>query len=209
MTGFQLLPVSFDGVVHSLGTFGEYPKVSGVSGLKPDAVSPMTALAPAGTIVVPELVVAVPKVIETFGVTVNVAVPTFPLSSTTVTVCGPDTPALVVLSPAGSLNKNTDVPCSVVLGDTGTPVWATLVEPTTLPTATSMISDDGPKPVMVAVTIVPTGPEFGDRVTVGVVSESVTPATLFQASVKLKSGPYVWLMPGRLTVALYVPRCAP
>jgi len=181
------LQVVVDGVVHSAGTFGEYPKVSTASGLKPVALMRTTAFTPAGTYVVPESVDAVPKVIATFGVTVNVAVATFPIASTTVMVCAPATPAFVVLSPAGILNRNTAEPCSVVSADVIES--AGLVEPTTFPTETPVIVVLGPKPVTVAVTTVPTGPVAGDRVTVGVVSESAAAPTLFQESVKLNAAP--------------------
>lgn len=144
-----------------------------------------------------ESTVLAPRVSITLGVTVNVAVPTFPRLSVTVTVCVPATPARVVVVPAGIANKNTLVPCSVTSAVGA--VVAELVEPTTLPTWTVEIVALGPKPVTVAVTTVPTGPELGDSVTVVAPSESVVVATLPHASVRVNAEPDV--IPGRLTVA--------
>jgi len=129
---------------------------------------------------------------------VNVAVPTFPKLSVTVTTCVPATPDLVVVVPAGIANKNTPVPCSVT--SAAGAVVAELVEPTTLPTWTVEIVAPGPKPVTVAVTTVPTGPEVGEIVTVVAPSASVEVAMLPHASVSVNAIPDV--IPGRLTVAM-------
>ncbi len=195
-----------DGVRHCDGMFGEYPIVSGVLALKPEAVMRATTDGVfTGTYEVVESIAAVPKVIVTFGVTVNVAVPTFPLLSVTLTVCAPATPARVVVEPAGIWNKNTDVPCSVVAGATGkTDAVAELVVPAILPTSTVLIIADGPKPDTVAVTHVPTGPELGDSVTVPGESPRVVVAWLFHWSVMVKIGPAAPTF-GRLTVAVTLP----
>jgi hypothetical protein len=195
-----------DGVRHCAGMFGEYVMVSGVLALKPEAVMRATTDEVFdGTYDVVESVAAVPKVIATCGVTVNVAVPTFPLLSVTLTVCAPATPARVVVEPAGIWNKNTDVPCSVVAGAAGvTDAVAELVVPAMLPTSTVLIAADGPKPDTVAVTHVPTGPELGDSVTVAVESPRVVVAWLFHWSVMVKIGPEAPMF-GRLTVAVTLP----
>jgi len=196
------------GVRHAAGMPGENPKVTAVFALKPVASRRITTFAVvAGTYVVVESVAAVPNVIVTFGVTVNVAVPTFPLSSVTVTACAPATPDRDVVVPAGIWNRNTAVPCSVTVTLAGD-IVAVLVSPTTLPTwmllPALVIVAVGPKPVTVAVTHVPTGPELGDNVTVGVVSERVVVATLLHWSVIVKTGPAA-VTAGRLTVAVTLP----
>lgn len=121
------------------------------------------------------------------------------------TACAP-TPAKVVLSPAGIVNTNTDVPCSVTGAAFGA-IVAALVEPATLPTATdaivfgTAIVPGEPKPVTIAVTTVPTGPEVGDNVTVVAPSESVVVALLLKASLRVNTGPST-VTAGKLTVAL-------
>lgn len=159
----------------------------------------------AGAKVVPELPDAVlPNASVAFDVMVNVAIPTLPRLSVTVTVCAPATPALVATAPAGIVNKNTDVPCSVTTETAGA-IAAALVEPTMLPTATEAMVDVGPKPVTVAVTTVPTGPVAGDSVTVGVVSVSVVVATLAHESLRVKVEAEPGVIAGRLTVPVYAP----
>jgi len=146
-----------------------------------------------------------PSASVTFGVTVNVAIPTLPRLSTTVTVRAPATPACELALPAGVWKRNAAVPCSVTVAG----VYVAALAEALLPTVTETIVAVGPKPERVAVTAVPTGPELGDRVTVGVVSVNVVVATLFHESVKLKIGPIAGLIAGRLTVAVYVPRYVP
>jgi hypothetical protein len=183
--------------------FGEAVSVISVLAFKPLACMNSFAVVLAGTKVVPELPDAVlPRASVTFGVTVNVATPVFPLLSVTVTACAPATPAKVVVVPAGIWNTNTDVPCSVTGAANGA-IVAALLEPTTLPTATELIVAVGPKPVTVAVTTVPTGPVAGDNVTVVVPSESVVVATLFHWSVNVNAEPA--MIPGRLTVPVDAP----
>jgi len=195
-----------DEPIHAAGRPGEITSDRSVLALKP--VTVMNACADAvlaGAKGVPELTVA-PSSTVAFGVTVNVAVPTLPRLSTTVTVCAPATPVCEVAFPAGAVNTKAAVPCSVTVALVNA---ARLLEVALLPTITELIVAVGPKPVTVAVTFVPTGPVAGDSVTVGVVRDSVEPPTLFQASVKLKAAPYVELYPGRLTVAVNVPKDAP
>jgi hypothetical protein len=187
------------GLSHAAGMFGEPESVISVLAFKPLACMNNFALVLAGTKVVPELPETVsPRASVTFGVTVNVATPVFPLLSVTVIACAPATPAKVVVVPAGIWNTNTDVPCSVTGAANGA-IVAALLEPTTLPTATELIVAVGPNPVTVAVTTVPTGPEVGDNVTVVVPSESVVVALLVHKSLRMNAEPAV--IPGRLTVA--------
>lgn len=197
------MPVAF---FHATGMFGEAWNVSSALALKPviDAnICPFALLA--GAKVVPELTELAPNSSVTCGVTVNVAVATLPRLSTTVTVCAPATPACELAVPAGVVKASTAVPCSVTVA----PEKAAALAEALLPTVTEAIVAVGPKPDKVAVTTVPTGPEFGVSVTVGVVSDSVVVPTLFQLSVMLNTAPSVVFMAGRLTVALTVPRYAP
>lgn len=198
--GVQLLV----GVIHSVGIPGEAVIVSALLALKPDTLMRKFATVLTGTYVVPESVVAVPVVIATFGVTVNVAVPTFPAASVTVTVCAP-TPDLLVVSPAGIVNKNTEVPSSVVAAvEAAEPTNEAVAKcPATFPTVTEAIDEDGPKLDTVAVTTVPTGPEFGDKVTAGVASVKVDVAVLLHESVNVNAEPRT--IAGKLTVPVYAP----
>lgn len=131
----------------------------------------------------------------------NVAVATFPRLSVTLTVCAPATPAFVTVVPAGMVNTNAPVPCSVIV--VGGATNSVDGEPATLPMSTAAIVAVEPKPARVAVTTVPTGPELGESVTVGVPSESVVVATLSHASVRVNAEPAV--IAGRLTVAVTAP----
>jgi hypothetical protein len=127
------------GVIHAVGMFGEAVIDISLLAFKPLADMNSFAVVLAGAKVVPELPDAVlPRASVTFGVTVNVAVPLFPRLSVTVTACAPATPAKVVVVPAGTVNTNTDVPCSVTGAAKGA-IVAAVVEPATLPTATVAI----------------------------------------------------------------------
>lgn len=188
---------------HATGMFGEVWNDSSALALKPvidTNICPFAVLA--GAKVVPDETLLAPRASVTCGVTVNVAVATLPRLSTTVTVCTPATPASVVVVPAGVVKTIAAVPCSVTVA----PVYVAGLVDALLPTVTEAIVAVGPKPDRVAVTTVPTGPEFGESVTVGVVSESVAVPTLFQLSVMLNTAPSAVFMAGRLTVALTVPR---
>lgn len=122
-----------DGLIHAVGMNGEAVIVSCELALKPLAVTNICANAVlAGAMVVVEVTLPAPRASITFGVTVNVAVAAFPRLSVTTTVCAPATPAWVVVVPAGIVNTNVDVPCSVTVavGET----VAVLVEATIFPT---------------------------------------------------------------------------
>jgi hypothetical protein len=201
--------VTLDGVIHSDGMPGEPEIVSSVLALKPDRMYFMFATVLCGTEVVVESTyvggtTTAPVVIVAFGVTVNVADPTFPSASATATFCAPAAPALSATAPAGIWNRNTDVPCSVVAGATGKTDAVALAVATPLPTLTVLIAVNGPKPDTVAVTHVPTGPELGDSDTVGAVVDSEVVALLPQESVRVNDGPAAVSAP-RLTVPVYVP----
>jgi hypothetical protein len=202
VTTFQVA----DGVFHAAGMPGEAVIVSSALALKPVIVANTCVEGVFdGAKVVVEFTPLAPRASVTSGVTVNVAVPTLPRLSTTVTVRAPATPACDMSLPAGVAKRNAAVPCSVTVAG----VYVAALAEALLPTVTETIVAVGPKPDRVAVTAVPTGPELGDKVTVGVVSDSVVVATLFHVSVKLKIGPIVELIASRLTVAVYVPRYVP
>jgi len=100
----------------------------------------------------------------------------------------------VVVVPAGTVNRNAEVPCSVTEGVPGVVVAEVVVA--RLPIATLLMLAVGPKPVTVAVTTVPIGPEVGESVTTGVLSAYVVVAVLPQRSVRVNADPEV--IAGRL-----------
>jgi len=107
-----------------------------------------------------------------------------------------------VVVPAGIVNTNTEVPCSVTTGAAGFKL-ATLAGLAVLPMVTVLMLWAGANPVTVAVTTVPNGPEVGESVTVGVVRVKAAVATLPQASVKVNDDPEV--IAGRLTTPEIAP----
>lgn len=153
----------------------------------------------AGAYVAVELTLLAPRASVTFGVTVKVAVALLPLLSVTVTICDPTTPACELAFPSGVENRITADPPSVTVAGVNVAALAEAL----LPTVTDVIVAVGPKPVSVAVTTVPTGPEAGDNVSVAAPRESVVHAMLPHASTSLNAVPDVTA--GRLTVAVVVP----
>jgi hypothetical protein len=101
-----------------------------------------------------------------------------------------------------AMNWKTVVPCSVTCGLAGTNALPLI---TVAPILTPVVAKDapGPNPAHDAVITVPTGPEVGDSVTVGVLGANVTVPMLPKLSVNEKAEPDV--IPGRLTVPVYEP----
>jgi len=187
-------------VSHSAGTPGEPVIVIGLLALKPVAAMYMFATVLVGAYGVVELPTAMlPRLTVADAVTVNEAVAVFPSLSVTVTNCVPGTELTV---PDGTWYRNTDVPCSVTAGVPGIRV-VTLVVVGAVPKVTPLKVAVGPNPAAVTVTYVPTGPEVGESVTVGVVRAKVVVPVLLQLSVKVNDDPEV--MAGRLTVPAYAP----
>jgi hypothetical protein len=186
-------------LVHAIGMFAAAVIDTTALAFKPVAEMNSFAGVPAGAKVVPEFTLPAPRVSVTFGVTVNVAVATLPKLSVTVTVCAPATPACEVAFPAGVVNMNAAVPCSVTFAG----VYVAALALALLPTLTEVIVAVGPKPDTVAVTTVPTGPELGDSVRVAGESESDVVATLPQLSVRVNDE--LAVTAPRLTVPVYVP----
>lgn len=145
--------------------------------MNPDTEShAATPVAPAGAYGTPELTVADPRVTVACAVIVNAADATSPRLSLTVISWLPAA-KLAVSVDAVTLNWNADVPCSVTIGVAG--INGEIVVGTApFPILTLAKDAPGPNPVTVAVTSVPTGPEAGDRVTVGVLSVKVVNALL-------------------------------
>jgi hypothetical protein len=136
-----------------------------------------------------------------FEVTVNGAVAMLPRLSLTVIIWLPAAKSAVRVALV-TLNWNADVPCSVTIGAAGINGEIEVgVAP--LPIQTLLKEAPGPKPVTVAVTSVPTGPEAGVRVTVGTFRTRFVTALFPKASVKLNVAPET--IAGRLTVPLYPP----
>lgn len=162
-----------------------------------------TPAVPAGASATPEFTAADPRVTVAFEVIVNAVVATFPRLSVTVTFWLPAT-KLAVSGFAVITNWNTDVPCSVTIGDIGM-LCAIVVRVALAPFPILTLANNapGPNPDTVAVTSVPTGPEEGVRVTVGVLRLKVVVAVLPQLSVKVNAEPVV--IAGRLTVPVYAP----
>jgi hypothetical protein len=159
------------------GTPGELVIVSKELALNPVTEShAATPAVPFGAYATPELTVAEPRVTIACAVTVNVADATLPRLSVTVTIWLPAA-KLAVSGDLVTLNWNADVPCSVTIGVAGINGEIVVgVKP--FPILTLAKDAPGPNPVTVAVTSVPTGPEVGDRVTVGVLSVKVVSALL-------------------------------
>ena len=142
-----------------------------------------------------------PRVTGAFGVMVNVAVAALLRLSVTVIAWAPAT-KLAVRVAVVTANWNAVVPCSVTVGVAGIN-GEIVVGVAPLPILTVATVAPGPNPVTVAVTSVPTGPEVGDRVTVGVLRVKGVVAVLPRLSVNVNVDPVV--MAGRLTVPVYPP----
>jgi len=128
-------------------------------------------------------------------VIVNAAIATSPRLSATVIAWEP---AAKLASPAEvNVNMNAEVPCSVTLGAAGIK-GDSVSRGAAFPILTETTVAPGPNPARVAVTTVPTGPETGDRVTVGALRAKFTVAMLPKLSVNVNAEPVV--IPGRLTV---------
>jgi len=184
-------------VVHPAGTPGDPVMVSAVLGLKPFAEKNATTLGVvAGAYATPELTAPTPSVMVTVGVIVNDAMATSPRLSVTVIVWAPAA-KLASREAAVTVNMNATVPCSVTFAIAGT-VGESVSRGAAFPILTLAILAPGPNPATVAVTCVPTGPEAGDRVTVGTLRVYVVVATLPKLSVKVNDVPVV--IAGRLTV---------
>jgi len=183
-------------VTHPSGTPGEPVTVRAVFGLKPLTDKNDTTLAvPLGAYATPELVEPTPNDIVTVGVIVNEAVATSPRLSVTVIIWAP---AAKFASAAEVIeNMNAEVPCSVTDGDAGTS-GDNASRGAAFPILTEATVAPGPNPAKTAVTAVPTGPEVGDRATVGALRAHVAVATLPKLSVNVNEEPVV--IPGRLTV---------
>lgn len=132
------------------------------------------------------------------GVIVNALVATFPRLSVTVIVWAPPT-KLASREAAVTANMNAVVPCSVTLGGAGIS-GESVSRGAAFPILTLATVAPGPNPATVAVTAVPTGPEAGDRVTVGVLRTQVVVATLPKLSVRVNVGVDGVVIAGRLTV---------
>lgn len=164
-------------VIHAAGTPGELVIVSKELALNPVTERyAATPVAPAGAYATPELTVADPRVTITCGVMVNAADATLPRLSLTVIIWVPAAKS-AVSGDLVTLNWNADVPCSVTIGVAGIN-GEIVVGATPFPILTLAKDAPGPNPVEVAVTSVPTGPEAGDRVTVGVLRTKLVIALL-------------------------------
>ena len=150
---------------------------SNVFGLNPDTERyDATPAVPFGAYATPELTVADPRVMVAFAVIVNAADATLPRLSVTAIIWLPATKS-AVSGDLVTLNWNADVPCSVTIGVAGIN-GEIVVGATPFPILMLVKLAPGPNPVTVAVISVPTGPEAGDRVTVGVLSVKVVSALL-------------------------------
>lgn len=134
----------------------------------------------------------------TVGVIANEAIATLPRLSVTVIAWAPAA-KLALRVAAVTVNMNAVVPCSVTPGVAGTS-GARVSRGAAFPILTEATVAPGPNPAAVAVTCVPTGPEEGVKVTVGVLRTQVAIATLPKLSVKVNVGNVDDVMPGRLTV---------